>query len=414
MNELKKNYNIDIGGMPFALNNCTRNQYRIIANISENVNISILQKAVDMVVPRFPMFTVKMHKRWNSLRCITHNAMKIEISQYSNKFEPFDIYSDKPLFRVMYGEKFVCVEMFHILSDANGCIALLNSILACYYEIFGMKVVKKNIIDHKSACLEGEIEDSYFKYAKKTRAVLSTTKSITAKSFQQKCKSLPERQGIVCTYTFDVQSFKEAAKKYNATLHEYIVTSLCLAFNRMREECGNKKCVRIQMAINLRKRFPSESLRNFVATTQFDTKSYEKEIILQELKKHMEIATSERELQAFMWSAVSLMYGSLRFIPRFIGDFLLKTGDKILGEKANSTSFSNLGVVNNDLDKNGVISYEFIEGTPLYVPFLVSAISFKNICNIVFSKNTEDNLFEQYFLEELQKDNIILTNINVK
>lgn len=409
-----KKYAIDLGGMPFTLSNCTRNQYRLIAHLSQYVDINALQTAVNLVLPRFPMYTITINKKWNSLRELEVINTNILITKYQNKFQPFNIKSTEPLFRVMYGEKFICIEMFHSLTDANGCLTFLNSILACYYEVLGQQVDKTNIINFNSECKESEFEDSFFKYAEKTKAKINPAKSLFLKSFHNKCKVLPDRQGVVITYSLNVDELKKVAKQYNATLHEYLTTILCLAVNRLKTECNNKKCVRIQMPINLRKRYPSESLRNFVATTQFDTKNTDKQTILNEFKEYLKLATCDNELKAFMQSAVSLMHGVLRFLPRFIGDFMLKTGDKILGEKANSTAFSNIGVVNTNLHINGVESYEFIEGTPLYISNLTSAISFKNVCNFTFSKNTQDEKFEHYFLEELKKDNIIPKNIMIK
>lgn len=408
MQKLDRKYMVDIGAMPFTTSNCTRNQFRIIANLRQKVDHSTLQKAVNMVTPRFPMFTVAMKKRWNSLSEYKTQDIKIEVIKYSNQFKPFELYSGEPLFRVMYGEKFVCVEMFHTISDANGCLALLNSILSCYYELLGMEVDKSNIIQHDSEYAEEEFEDGYFKYATKEKAQISNTKSLLNKNFKIKSKAIPDRQGVVNIYSFDLEGLKNVAKDKNLTIHEYLVLVLCTTFGQIKSECNSKKITRIQMAINLRNRFPSKTLRNFVGTTQFETKSSDEKAIIQEFKKHMEIATSEKELTAFMWSAVSLMYGVLRFLPRFLGNFLLRTGDKVLGEKANSTSLSNLGIVKSNLNKCGVISYEFIEGTPLYIPFLVSAISYNNVCNIVFSKNTNNSTFEKLFLQRLKQDNITL------
>ncbi len=50
------------------------------------------------------------------------------------------------------------------------------------------------------------------------------------------------------------------------------------------------------MAIDLRKRFECKTLRNFVGTTQFETKIIDDDIISQEFKKHIAIATNEKQL----------------------------------------------------------------------------------------------------------------------
>lgn len=410
MNMTNKRYKIDIGAMPFAIDNCTRNQFRLIANLFDDINLEILQKTVDLVVPRFPMYTVTMNKKWNSIVDYCSKKMKIKIIEYTSEFLPFDIYSGEPLFRILYGKKLICVEMYHTLGDANGCLALLNSTLSCYFQLLGKEFDKTNIIEYDSEYTEEEFEDGYLKHAAKEKALISNTISLFNKSFKLNCNSFPNRKGIVNVYSFNSNLLKAVANNKNLTVQEYLVTALCSTFNKIKDQYKSNKIVRIQMAIDLRKRFECKTLRNFVSTTQFETKSIDDDIISQEFKKHIAIATNEKQLKAFMWRAVSLMHGVLRFLPRFIGNFLLKIGDKILGEKANSTSLSNLGIVKNDLKKCGVISYEFIEGTPLYIPFLVSVISYNNVCNIVFSKNTNDHTFEQHFLQKLEQDNITLIN----
>lgn len=410
-----KKYLIDIGAMPFAFECGIRNQFRIIANMLQFVKVDILQKAVDKIVPRFPMFTINMSQKWNSMRELIVSDMKINVQKYQAKFTPFNLQSNEPLFRVMYGKKFICVEMLHILSDANGCVAFLNSLLYCYYELLGMKMDKTNIITIDSKANKDEFEDSYFRYARRSKSAINLTNNIAKKCFKLNCGNyLNESKGEHITYSFDVEQLKSVSRKYNATINEYAVTVICLAYAKIKNDCNCDKCIRIQMPINLRKRFFSKSLRNFVATTQFETFSNDKLNILQEIKRHMSIVTSDKELESFMWNAVFMMNGVLKVLPRFIGDFLLKTGDNLLGEKASSTSFSNIGLVENNLFKNGVVSMEFLAGTPKYVPFLLSAITYNNICNLTFSKNTRENLFEKYFLEELKKDGIFPTNIVVR
>lgn len=208
------------------------------------------------------------------------------------------------------------------------------------------------------------------------------------------------------TYSFDSQEIKTVAKKYNATIHEYLVSVMCLAYDKIKKTQNTNKCTRIQMPINLRHRFPSKTLRNFVATTQFATTSNDKQTIISDLKSHMLLATSPQELQAFVYKGYQSMGKILRRIPRFIGDGLLKFGDKMLGEKMSNTCLSNVGVIKNNLSNNGVVSYEVLVGTPYYVPFLVSANGFANILNICFSRIADDNVYQQYFLQELAKDGI--------
>lgn len=398
---------LDTGAMVFATTNCTRYQYRIIANLTRQINVPVLQEAVNKVIPRYPSFNVEIINKWNSIRELRHKNMTVSVQPFEAQQKPFDIFSGQPLFRIMYGDKLICVEIFHILSDANGGLAFLNSILACYFELLGENVDKTNIIDYNTLPEKEEFEDGFFKYAKKEKSQINKLSSILHKNFKIKDKPFDKRYGVATTYSFDAKNLKQTAKNYGATVHEYLTAILYLCFLRMRDERKNKKCIRIQMPINLRKKYNCTTLKNFVATTQFTAKSTEKTAIIKEIQSHLKQVTSPKELDAFLWQAVSLMTNLLRFIPRRLGDFLMITGDKLMAEKNSNTSFSNIGVNNVNLHINGVKSFEFVLGFPLYAPFLVSSLTFNNTCNIVFSRHIPDDMFEKYFSEELGKDGLI-------
>lgn len=78
------------------------------------------------------------------------------------------------------------------------------------------------------------------------------------------------------------------------------------------------------------------------------------------------------------------------------------------------TSFSNLGLVKNNLTKNGVLTYEVIGGNPMYAPFYVTTISYNGVCNVTFSRHIESDIFERYFLEELTKDGATTTKTVIR
>lgn len=376
-----------------------------MANLDKQPNINILQEAVDKVIPRFPSFTVAVKNKWNSIRQLEYKPMKIQIMPFVAQQQMFDIFSGKPLFRIMYGDKLICIEVFHLLTDANGALAFLNSLLSCYFQLLGEPVNNTNIINYNSPVNEEESVDGFFKYAKKEKSKINKLESIVRKNFKIKDKPFNDRYGISTTYSFDTTALKSSAKLYNSTIHEYLTAILYLCFLRMRNEKHSKKCIRIQMPVNLRKRYNCKTLKNFVATTQFTSKQTEKQLIIDDIKTHLKKVTDPKELDAFLWQAVSLM-SKLRYIPRNIGDFLMITGDKLMAEKNSNTSFSNIGINNVDFSQNGVKSFEFILGFPLYAPFLVSSLTYKNVCNIVFSRHIPDDTFEKYFLEELKKDGL--------
>ena len=401
-----KKFTISVGAMPFATVSNTRSQFRILANLDKDVDAEVLQKAVDLVVPRFPMYTVIIRRRWHGLRTLQVADMHIDVEPFNPQREHYHRYAKKPLFKVMYEKNMICVEMYHILSDGNGGVAFLNCLLACYFTLLGEEVDMTNIVDWREKATEEEFEDGYLRFAENKKGKINNARSFGRSQFKYKDKVIKNRGNISTTYSFDVAELKNASKAFGATVHEYLAATLCLTFLRIRDEYGSKKCIRLQMPIDLRKRFPTSTLTNFVATTQFETFGGDKTQIISDIRKHFEIATHEDELKSFLNDGKNLMHRTLRFFPRFISDFLVDLGDTLLGERMSNSSFSNLGLVKNDLARHGVTDYEVIGGNPMYAPFYVTTISFNGICNISFSRHIESDTFEKYFLEELAKDGI--------
>lgn len=404
-----KKFTISVGAMPFATVSNTRSQFRVLANLDKKVDPETLQKAIDLVVPRFPMYTVIIRRRWHGLRTLQVADMKITAEPFNPQREHYHRYAKKPLFKVMYEDNMICVELYHILSDGNGGVAFLNCLLACYFTLLGEEVDMTNILDWRDKATEEEFEDGYLRFAENKKGKINNAKSLGRGQFKLKEKVIKDRGNVSTTYSFDLATLKPVSKSYGATLHEYLAAVLCVTFLRLRDEHGSKKFIRLQMPIDLRKRFPTSTLTNFVATTQFETSGGDKPQLIKELREHFEIATHEDELKSFLNNGKNLMHGVLGFLPRFISDFLVDLGDTLLGERMSNTSFSNLGLVRNNLAKNGVVDYEVIGGNPLYAPFYVTTISFNGISNLTFSRHIESDIFERYFLEELAKDGIVPT-----
>lgn len=402
-----KTFTIPVGAMPFATISSTRSQFRIIANLDKEVDPVVLQRATDLTLPRFPMYTVTMKKRWHGLRTFNVADMKVDVEPFKAQRECYDINGKKPLFRVMYGDKFICVEFYHVLCDANGGIAFINCLTACYFRLLGQQVDMTGIPDYRDKATEEEFEDGYLRFAEKKKGSINPAKSFGNAQFRRKDKVIKNRGNVSTTYSFDMNALKAVAVSCGATVHEYLAAVLCLTFLRLRDESKSKRCIRLQMPIDLRKRFPTTALTNFVATTQFETYGGDKEQLIKEIRDYFKVATDADELKAFLYSGKTLMNATLKFFPRFISDFLVNLGDALLGERMSNTSLSNLGLIKNNLYKNGLLSYEVIAGNPKYAPFYVTAVSYNGICNISFSRHIESDIYEKYFLAELEKDDIV-------
>ncbi|MEG2406887.1 MAG: alcohol acetyltransferase, partial [Clostridiales bacterium] len=140
--------------------------YRLSAVLSEAVDGAVLQKATNMVLPRFPIFTVKLRRGlfWNYLE-------KNDAAFFVKKEEIYPCFTMMPrrnsgyLFKVMYFKNRISLEVFHALTDGSGAMEFLKSLLYYYEKLLGNQIEDEGMILLKDETIsESEIEDSFSRY----------------------------------------------------------------------------------------------------------------------------------------------------------------------------------------------------------------------------------------------------------
>jgi NRPS condensation-like uncharacterized protein len=105
----------------------------------------------------------------------------------------------------------------------------------------------------------------------------------------------------------------------------------------------------IAIPVNLRKQFPSKTLRNFFAVANIEMPIDAETIpsdIVKDITEQLKKKSNKSALQAFINENVSLekkLYA--RFIPLLVKKHLIMIGSNILGESRKTITLSNLGSV---------------------------------------------------------------------
>ena len=113
------------------------------------------------------------------------------------------------------------------------------------------------------------------------------------------------------------------------------------------------------MPVNLRKLFPSKTLRNFFAVANIGA-TVDAEIgfdaLLKRVSKEMKAKTSKEALQEIISDNVHLErnYG-VKFVPLFLKNIVLKQAFNIQGENLKTITISNLGNIGFPADMAGEI-----------------------------------------------------------
>ena len=143
------------------------NIYRLSATLTEDVDRECLQSALDVTVRRFPSIAVKLKRGvfWYYLEEIAHAPKVQEEKSYPLVRMPFDDIRHCA-FRVIVYKKRIAVEFFHALTDGNGGLIFLKTLVAEYLtQKYGVYIPPTDgVLDRLEEPKPEELEDCYPKH----------------------------------------------------------------------------------------------------------------------------------------------------------------------------------------------------------------------------------------------------------
>jgi NRPS condensation-like uncharacterized protein len=299
------------------------------------------------------MFKVKLKKGlfWSYF---DHNSKPFFIEEMSHYIcgEMNAKYNNGYLFKVMYRNSDIAVEMFHSLADGAGLIMLIKALVYEYLKLTGKEVKSDNIVPtkHQKPSME-EYEDANAKYYNsKNRKHVPEERAYRIKGTPLSDDLTGLISGIVST-----NKIINLARESNLTVTEYLTALMMSVIYKTqiqyREHIpSNQKPVKIFVPVNLRKHFPSNTLRNFSNFVKASMIMIEDDITFENLKilvkEQFEKGMTKKELIRKMSENVAFEKNAfLRFTPYFLKKYALKIGYNMLGMKLNTMSLTNIGKI---------------------------------------------------------------------
>ncbi len=327
------------------------NVYRLTAVMSEKIESDLLQKAVEKTLIRFPTFDVRMRNGifWHYLEKNPNGAPPV-LPDTANPCTRFKRKENSGyLFRVCYYENRLSVEFYHALTDGFGASRFFMTLIAVYLRLKGKDIpCGDSVYDVNEKPAKSEREDSYSKYhTSKAKA-----KRLQKFTYRFKGERLPKHFYNITTGYMPVSKIKEKAADHGVTVTEYLAAVLLwVMYNLQKSEPNNReKHVGIQVPVNVRPFFGSETLRNFMLcySFQIDPKmgEYTFPEIVKQLSLYLRYINNEKELCAMMNGNMGFEKNPLmRITPSFLKDFGVSVVYKFAGEKATSCLLSNVGLI---------------------------------------------------------------------
>lgn len=155
-------------------------------------------------------------------------------------------------------------------------------------------------------------------------------------------------------YTTGIMSFKELyalAKGYNVTVTEYLAALLIdIHYQKQKRECKKQREICIQIPVNLRKAFPSETLRNFVLCLRVkidpNLGEYTFEEIVRTASLQLRLANDPKLINSLMTQNMKIERNPVaKCIPLPIKDLGVGIGFLITAEQTTTSLLSNVGLV---------------------------------------------------------------------
>lgn len=379
--------------------------FRFSVALKEDIDKKYLHQALIETLRDFPIFqsTLKKGIFWYYLE-------ESEIKPTVSKEEriPCD-YMYGLLYRVTYFKKRINLEVSHALTDATGTLAFLKSLTANYLK---QKYNIKNIPIMDTASTVEKSADSFEKYYKRAKI---HKKKIERKSYKVEGQDYPENRIKIIEGLMSTKKVLALAKKYNTTMTIYLTSLLIDSIGKQMSLREKKRPVYITVPVNLRKYFPSNTIRNFFNTISISYKfkdDYDFSDIVKSVDKQFKENLTKESLNNKMSDMVILEnIFILRLIPRVLKDFVLKLSFEI-SRKMHTMTLSNIGVV----DMPDVFD-EYIDYFDVFAStdgIQACLCSYKDKLMISFTSHFINSEIEKNFFRALSSEDIeISINTNV-
>lgn len=236
--------------------------FRFACQLNEEIEPEILQHALDRTMVQFPFYRSILKKGlfWYYFEdSAQHPVVEPESTPLCAPLYNGD--AKNLLFRVMYYQKRISLEVYHALSDGTGALNFLQ-VLVYYYllEAHGEELRETPPVLDYDASKNQKQDDSFSKYFEKMG---KTRQPKSPAAYRLGGPRFPENRIGVIEGTMSVKALLAQAHAYHTTLTVFLTAVMILAIHEEMSLLDQKKPVVITIPVNLRNYFPSVSARNF-------------------------------------------------------------------------------------------------------------------------------------------------------
>ncbi len=320
------------------------NTYRISVTLKENIDPEKLQEALDMVLPKFDGFNVRLRRGifWYYFEENGKPAPKVREEVHfpcryikANKNHSY-------LFTVTYYEKRINLEVFHVLTDGMGGLNFIRELTYQYLRLTHPDL--KGLPDNLSSGTSLNREDSFTENYRESRPSGFERK----KAYLIKGPQLDAGEfGLMHGY-LPVGQLKKVTHEYGVSINEYLVAVFIWATY---ESCLKKRPakypIRVAVPVNLRPYYDSITTKNFFVMVSAEFEPTEEECTFEDVLRITRESlrsqiTKEHLEDLFSYSVSNQKNLFLRPVPLSIKNKVMKLV-YTQSALANTTTITNIG-----------------------------------------------------------------------
>jgi hypothetical protein len=387
--------------------------FRFSVELTETVRLPELNRALGALAPRFPFLFVALRRGvfWHYLDPVAARPkVEAELDRPANRFP---IRPGRALLRVTaYGRRIAC-EFHHVVTDGTGALAFIKSLVVEY-------LVQRGVgADLPAGAFAGiqrpgegvdpaEEEDSYNRYFQ--HAVPRPDK-------MPKAFMMPGRRSVrgyrETVGTLSLPEVAAAAKARRATITEFLAAAQMAALQEIYEGLPPAKRRRalprisVQIPVNLRKIYPSRTLRNFFlyARASIDLRlgHYDFDEILRRVHHELRLGMEAKELLRQMKRNVGgerHPLGRPVFLP--IKSLALRIINAYIAIGAFSGTISNIGQVEMPEPFAAFVKrWSVMPSRTLWIGNGICLVSWKDSIYLTVGSAIRDRRFERVYFRYL-------------
>ena len=388
--------------------------FRLTAVMKNPVNISALNRAVIMAEKRYPYYKVQLKRGffWYYLEHLPrHIPLQVDDRFLCRKFGKGEL-----LIRILVKNNRISIEYSHILTDGSGAFEFLKTVLAFYAQILqGENPDEDDIENPVEAIAKEEYEDAYKRYFKQDIPPMVRRRKAFHLPYSVNPYPRFKRQVAILS----LKQVKQLADDQGVSITVYLVSVYLFVLQSIHENLPSlskykkHKILRVQVPVNLRKVYPSKTMRNFslfvMPGLDLRLGHYTFEEVIKMVYHQVHLETDEKLIN----KTLSRNVGSekkiyVRSIPLFLKSMILRMKHKSLGASQYSGVITNLGKAKLPADTEGMTDYFIFTPPPPddMLKINCGVIGFGNKLVMSFGNITDSGQFEKEFIRFLRTRNI--------